>query len=194
MKIEEVPFDIALVRGSIPCHGDATRSAGLHVSDIWESLNEQVDPMSEDQLREYGALGFVWEQVIDAGIAAACLSDRYIRIGELELDGIVGSPDLIDTQEWAVIDTKCTWRGSKRLEDFEANFWKWGVQAKAYCHMLAATTGRPCLTAYIWGLFICGDWKPPRPKAHALRMTFNQVELVDNWRLLKEHAVERGWL
>lgn len=194
MKIEEVPFDISIVRGSVPVHGDATRSPGLHVSDIWESLNEQVDPMSEEQLREYGALGFVWEQVIDAGIAAACANNRYIRIGELELDGIAGSPDLIDTEEWAVVDTKCTWRGSKRLEDFEGSFWKWAVQAKAYCHMLGVTSGRPCTTAYIWAIFICGTWKPPRPQWKVVRLTFSPVELVDNWAMLVNHAKDQGWL
>ncbi len=211
MKIEQIPFDLSLVRGSIPVHGNGERSPGLHVSDIWKSMEEQIDPLPPALLDAYGRLGFVVEQVFDYGIASACLSDRYIRIGELELEGIAGSPDIIDTQDWAVIDTKCKWCSSKWAglegdsqqeiqESVASKFRKEIVQLKTYCHMVGQCTGRPCTDAQLWFCFVNGDYKEiskgVRSPPHwvARRFTFTRNELMDNWEMLVNYAKEQGWL
>lgn len=203
MKIEPVPFDLSLIRGSIPVSGDSTRSSGLHVSDIIASLNEQVDPLPPELLDAYAALGFVVEQIFEYGIAHACLNNRYIRIGELELDGIAGSPDIVDVEEWAVVDTKAKWCSSKHAADqesIESKFRKEIWQLKAYCHMLTRCTDRECHTAQLWMCFVNGDYreiaKGVRCPPHwiARRFTFTAAELVDNWAMLKEEARRQGWL
>lgn len=211
MKIEEVAFDIALVKGSVPVHGDAARSTGLHVSDIIESLNEQVDPLPGELLDAYAKLGFVVERVFEAGITAACLSDRYIRLGELELDGIAGSPDMVDLEEWKVIDTKAKWCSSKwagipgspqqEIQDaVGSKFFKEIIQLKSYCHMITQCTDRACNVGELWFCFVNGDYKeiakgvrcPPHWMAR--RFTFTPNELKDNWAMLVAHAKEQQWL
>jgi hypothetical protein len=211
VKIEPIPFDLSLVRGSVPVSGDATRSGGLHVSDIIASINEQIDPLPPELLDYYGRVGFVVERVFECGIATACLSDRYIRLGELELDGIAGSPDMIDVEQWHVIDTKAKWCSSKwagvegasqrEIQDaVEGKFKKEVIQLKSYCHMVTQCTDKPCNVGELWFCFINGDYKEiakgVRSPPHwvARRFTFTHAELVDNWNLLKNHARENGWL
>lgn len=203
MKIESIPFDLSLIRGSIPVTGDSTRSTGLHVGDIIASLNEQIDPLPPALLDAYAALGFVVEKVFEAGIAAACLNDRYIRIGELELDGIAGSPDIVDTVEWCVVDTKCKWCSSKHAADqesIESKFKKEIYQLKAYTYMVSKCTDRPCNVGVLWFCFVNGDYKEiakgVRSPPHwvARKFTFTENELADNWDMLKEEARRQGWL
>jgi hypothetical protein len=211
MKIESIPFDLSLVKGSIPASGDSERSSGLHVSDIISSLAEQIDPLPPALLEAYGALGFVVEQVFEAGIARACLSDRYIRIGELELDGIAGSPDIIDAESWSIVDTKCKWCSSKWAgvdgatqmevqEAVESKFKKEIYQLKSYCHMVTECTDRPCNVGELWFCFVNGDYKEiakgVRSPPHwvARRFTFTAAELLDNWNMLVNHAKEQRWL
>jgi hypothetical protein len=210
VKIESIPLDISLIRGSVPV-SEGERSGGLHVSDIITSLNEQVDPLPEALLDYYGRVGFVVERVFEYGIASACMSDRYIRLGELELNGIAGSPDMIDTEQWHVIDTKCKWCSSKwagvegasqqEIQDtVAAKFWKESVQLKAYCHMVSACTEKPCNIGELWFCFINGDYKEiakgirSPPHWVARRFTFTDNELKDNWSMLVNKAKEEGWL
>jgi hypothetical protein len=210
VKIESIPLDISLIRGSVPIN-DGERSSGLHVSDIIASLNEQVDPLPEALLDYYGRVGFVVERVFEYGIASACLSDRYIRLGELELDGIAGSPDMIDTEQWTVIDTKCKWCSSKwagvegatqqEIQDaVSSKFWKESVQLKTYCHMVTQCTEKACNVGELWFCFINGDYKEiakgVRSPPHwvARRFTFTNAELKDNWAMLVNHAKEQGWM
>jgi hypothetical protein len=115
-------------------------------------------------------------------------SDRYVRPGEFTKDGITGSPDLIDLQEWAVVDSKCTWRSSRKLERLEKYFWTWLVQLKGYCAMVGTQD------AYLWIFFVNGNWKPPAPEIRAIHLKFSQHEINENWSMIKNHARKRGWM
>jgi len=207
MIAESIPFDLGILRGSVAAWGEGERSTGLHVTDIIRSLGEQVDPLPEAVMDAYAALGFSFERVMEIGVATACLSDRYVRIGELECDGISGSPDIVDTEAWEIVDTKVKWCSSKHVGEDGApsseiaaamlgRFWKEVVQIKAYCYMLSKATGKPCITGNLWFCFVCGNWrgKPPFPQWKVRRLTFKPVELADNWNLLLAHAKETGML
>lgn len=193
MIITDLPFDISLIRGSMPITGDGTRSPGLHlmqiVGSLAQSIGVQEDSASEEQLNAYASVGFIWEKVVEHGMALACESQRYVRPDEVELDGIIGSPDLLDLQESVVIDTKVTFKSSAKLSDLQRNYWKWCVQLKGYAHMIDWNI------AELWILPICGDWKPPRmaPPVRK-RLQFSKVELEDNWRMILAHAKEKGLL
>lgn len=193
MIITDLEFDLGLVRGSVPMVGDGVRSPGLHLTDIIHSLQVASgivdDSATPEQLAVYGAMGFMWERVIENGMALSCQSDRYIRPGEVTLDGIAGSPDLLDLEQSIVIDTKALFKSSAKLADLQRNFWKWLVQLKGYCHMVGWTT------AELWVLPVCGNWKPPMvgPPVRK-RLEFSRVELVDNWSMILTHAREKGWL
>src|SRR5271157_692094 len=184
---------MSLIKGSVPIGGDCTRSPGLHLTDIIHSLacaaGIQDDSATEEQLEAYASVGFMWERVIEHGMALSCQSDRYIRPGEITVDGIIGSPDIFDCENYIVIDTKALFKSSAKLDDLQRNFWKWIVQLKGYCHMAKWNV------AELWVLPICGNWKPPmmQPPVRK-RLEFTRVELTDNWNMLVQHAKEMGWL
>jgi len=193
MIITDLPFDMDMVRGSLPICGDGTRSSGLHLTEVIYSLAQASGiadgSATDEQLTAYGSVGFMWERVVEQGMALSCQSDRYIRPGEVVLDGIAGSPDLLDLQDSVVIDTKALFKSSNQLSDLKRNFWKWIVQTSGYCHMVGWNV------AELWILPICGNWKPPmiQPPVRK-RITFTKVELIDNWNMIVNHARERGML
>jgi hypothetical protein len=160
----------------------APRSAGIHVSQIIRHINAKVGPrrneMSEENLNAYAIFGRIWEQYLaDATFKAP----RYERVGELEVDGIIGSPDAVDTVDWRIMEYKCWWRSSSRdVMEYRDVFW----QIKAYCFMLGL------VRAQLIVAFVCGDWKPPIPKVRAWDMVFTPQELRENWAMLKENSKE----
>lgn len=198
MIVTDLDFDMDMVRGSMPI-GGGTRSSGLHLTDVIHSLAVTVgmseDTASAEQLRAYGSVGFMWERVMEHGMAMSCVSERYARVGEVVLDGIAGSPDLLDLCDNIIIDTKVTFKSSGQLADLQRNFWHWIVQLRGYCYMMTKVSGMEWNVAEAWVLPICGNWKPPmiQPPVRK-RLEFTQVELVDNWHMIVQHAREKGWL
>lgn len=199
MIIIDLDFDLNLIQGSKPAVGDGKRSPGLHLTDIIHSMEADLGlregSASEEQLATYAAMGFVWERIVEQGIALACQNERYVRPGEVMLDGIAGSPDLLDSDHRLVIDTKALFKSSNKLDDLARNFWGWTIQLKGYCHMVSQDRAQSWNTAELWVIPICGNWKPPMigPPVRK-RLQFTRVELADNWRMLMQHATEKGML
>lgn len=120
------------------------RSPGMHVSRLIHELCVELghyEPRSDDDAADQLAarlagfeLGndFEW-----AAIERSCAHDphRYVRCGELQLDNVAGTPDLLDLVEETVHEMKCTWMSAKHQPGSQ-KFWKYEVQMKAYCHML----------------------------------------------------------
>jgi hypothetical protein len=193
MHVTEVKFDPATLVGPVPITGDSARSSGLHLSQIYGDLETTVrgrrEPMEDTQLNAYRAIGFVWEHIVAHGMAMAGESSYVIRPGEFELDGIAGSPDLIDVRDLRVIDTKATYRSSRRCENLQEDFWIWMVQQKGYCKMVGTDLSRLIV------LFMMGDYKQgPRPEFRQFDFQWEQKELDDNWKMIVNHAKKRGWL
>jgi hypothetical protein len=106
---------------------------------------------------------------------------RYVRPGELELDGVYGSPDAVDCDDACLMEFKVTWKSSNRAIE---SFFKYMLQVKAYCHMLGLTKCR------LYVFFVCGNWKPPIPQFKAWEIEFSAHELKDNWRMLVRNGQE----
>lgn len=161
----------------------APRTAGLHVSSIIQYISETVgrrdNEMTREQLDRYAIFGRIWEKHL---ADALFIPPRYERIGEVERDGIIGSPDSIDLDSHSIQEFKCTWKSVKRpIETFNEWFW----QIKAYCFML--DTPR----ATLYPVFINGDWKPPCPQfGKAIDCVFSLMELKENWAMLERNAEE----
>ena len=87
-------------------------------------------------------LGFTIEKVIEAAWAARRV--EIIRPGEIEKDGISGSPDGLsfDDAGPVVEEIKCTWMSLRDCPEGK-KFWHWIVQMKAYCY-LTESTARGC--------------------------------------------------
>jgi hypothetical protein len=163
-----------------------------HVSVIIRSLclrlghfagSESNPEEGRDQTRL--ELGCAFEDAVARALAdryAADMPGRYCRIGEIEKDGLLGTPDLLDLEAWAVAEIKLTWMSARHDPESE-KFWKYWVQLKAYCHMLETQVGH---------LHVChinGDYRTNRgPVYNVWRAEFTKSELAENWRMLLTHG------
>lgn len=143
---------------------------------------------TEEELAFFGAGGFLWERVFGVAHAESVATGDIVRPGEWELDGITGSPDLIRCSDWTLLETKATWRGLRKWDHLEKNFWAWLCQIKGYAKMIGTNV------AELHVFFVAGDWRPPVPCVRSIRMEFTDLELNENWQLVVRHAIARGWL
>lgn len=170
-----------------------TRSGGLHLTPIIHSLEQAVRPRdewcTEEELSFYAAGGFLWERVYAKCHAEAIETGDLVRPGEIEKDGIIGSPDLIDVPKWEVVETKHPWKSVNKFDyQLERYFWAWIVQVACYCYMLDAEA------AQIHAFFVNGDYKPPCPVTRSIRLGFSETELRNYWSMILSHAKEMRWL
>lgn len=200
-------FDFSLDKTLTPLFSATSarpaRSTGTHGSEIWNDLEASLagkrDPIEQETLRDYGAIGFLWERVLESHLARLTLDGgdgRWMCPGELELDDIFLTPDQVDldfhgdgTMVLGLEEWKCTWRSVNKADNLERWFWKWLVQQKAYCKALDTIHSR------LRGLFIVGDWAGKAyPQTRGWEFTWTQRELDDNWSMLRNHGLAKGWL
>lgn len=170
-----------------------TRSGGLHLTPIIHSLEQAVRPREEwcddEELAFYAAGGFLWERCYSRMHAEAIESGELFRPGEVERDGIIGSPDLIHIPTGNIVETKFCWKSVNKFDfQMERWFWRWLCQTKGYCYM---TYTNVC---EIHAFFCCGDWKPPIPCTRSIRIEYTDTELRNNWSMCIQHAREMGWM
>lgn len=190
------------------------RSAGLHQSTIIKSICVELDPkrFNPDTPMDRVRLetGFAFERALEGG-----LINRHpglLRPGEVECDGIAGSPDgiITDLDPWRVAEYKATWMSSGISRavlkaafagDPDAikicisaighkKFWHWIVQIKGYCYM----TGLPNARLIAW--FCMGDYDRAfgGPQILAWDLDFTERDLAENWQMLVGHAKQKGML
>jgi hypothetical protein len=193
--VTDLPVDaLAVLRSEAEQQGIA-RSPGLHLSDIYrdiEAIWEKRVELDEKERANYFAGGFLWEHAFSQGLARALTGENVVRPPELYLDGVIGSPDLIDFAGWFPIDTKFTWRSERKLAAIERWFWPWTVQACGYIRMMQRYG--PCHASEMYVFFANGDYAPPRPSLRHLRLEFGQEEIEEKWEMCIKHARTRGWL
>jgi hypothetical protein len=169
-----------------------TRSPGLHLSTIIRAIEQTIRPKDEwctqEELAFFGAGGFMWERVFSMAHRDAVETGDLVRPGEFDLDGVAGSPDMIRISDWTLIETKATWRGLRKWESLEKNFWSWLVQTKGYCKMIGSNV------CEIHCFFVAGDWRPPAPCVKSIRIEYTDRELEENWSMITKFAESRGWL
>ena len=164
--------------------GDRTLDR-LHLSDIYTDLENTLFPRdtSADMNNPLWAeVGFLWEDVLTRSLADHCSE----RPGEVELDGIVGSPDGYDKSTGILDEYKCTWKSINNAHP--ENVWKWMTQVKGYCKMLGTNTVRFHI------LYIMGNYRGSGPLYRSYLFTFTDIEIEENWSMLVNHAKSRGWL
>lgn len=169
------------------------RSPGLHLSTILHDIEKTIRPRdewcTEEELAFYGAGGFLWERVFSTCHAEAIADGDMIRPGEFELDGIIGSPDLIRISDWTLIETKHPWKSVNKFDNhLEKYFWAWIVQVACYLKMIGSNV------AEIHAYFVCGNWKPPVPQIRSVRIDFTDMELDEYWGMVVGHARRKGWI
>lgn len=186
-------MDLKLIRTGIPeFHMVRGGREEFHISAIIRKLclklgHYEDSGIDEDALNRFG-LGSAFEDAVAASLTARYAHldpERYIKPGELELDGLIGNPDLFDTIDWAIEEMKLTWMSS-RHDPESTKFWKYWVQVKAYAYMMGSTTGR------LHVAFVNGDYKRstkgPSVDYRVWEAKFTKQELWENWRMLKTNA------
>jgi hypothetical protein len=161
------------------------RTQGIHVYDIIASIMKDIGEKqykSDDQGRITMEMGFLWERALEH----AWGEQLGVRVGEIVVDGIIGSPDgLLVGSETVLQEYKCTWMSSNKAP--EENF-KWLLQTKAYCFMLE------CVKCQLHILHVNGDYRPPRAQYKVWNIEYSPQELIDNWKVLVDHAKQKGML
>ena len=159
----------------------APRSNGIHVSAVIRHMSKAIgrqkeNDFTDEDLNMFASVGRMFETQL---AAAMCPPPRYERIGEIECDGIIGSPDAIDTKEWSVQEYKANFSSAtKPIESKIEYFW----QMKAYCYMLSMC--RASLFVFYPG----GTWRPPTPIFKCWDILFSPSELKENWDMILENA------
>lgn len=164
--------------------GDRTTDR-LHLSDIYSDLEQTLFPKSTnaDMTNQLWAeAGFLWESLLSRVLADHCSE----RPGEVELDGIVGSPDGFDQSTRVVDEYKLTWKSTKNSHPKDV--WKWMTQVKGYCKMLGASVVR------FHVFHVNGDYRGSGPLYKSYLFSFTEREIDENWSMLTNHAKMKGWL
>lgn len=195
MDIQLLPDDLADFLPDSP-----PRSQGLHVKAIIDDLALIQGFLKHDvQLTTtWAQFGLIWERAV-----VSCRQERapgrYVRIGEIERDRIYGTPDLLDTEDWAVEEYKLKWMSSAHdIRDCTAcrkkseiqrpticeKLWRDLMQVMAYCYMIDSGIGR------LLAGFVNGDWKKDGigPSISPWECRFKSQELSEVWRMIKRHG------
>jgi hypothetical protein len=171
--------------------GTPERPSGLHVSQIIRSLLQTVDRKRYDPAREKP-----WDKIasgVDFERGLERLFKRQFpgvfRPEPILCEGIWCSPDGIDPKEWAVVEIKLTWYSSFKECPYHEVYWPWRVQIMAYCYAVKS------LVAVLFPQFVNGNYRPPTPAPLVpYRLRFTDQEVLENWWMLRNHAIEKGWL
>jgi hypothetical protein len=160
------------------------RSPGLHVSQIIKGIEEDIYKKKYANWKNAADVGFIWEELLSLAYRnyAVPIGERP---GEVERDGIIGSPDAMNFNIWRPEEFKFTWRSAKKTPD---TIWKYMTQVKAYLKMLDARE-MMMRVLYANGFY---DGKGPVYKCGLVR--FDRWEIDDNWRMLVNFAKGKGWL
>ena len=170
------------------------RSPGMHVSTIITDLCRKAGIFKKGGDTK---LSTVWAQ-LGCALEWAIIEryeehfpGRYLQPGEQELDGIFGTPDLFDMEDWALVEIKLAWISSRHDPVPDTcpacngpcqKLWRYWVQLKAYCRMMETTTAR------LMVCFVMGEYKGGGPVWREWEWEFTRQELEENWKMLKTHG------
>lgn len=190
------------------------RSPGLHQSDLIRDLENVVikpgqrldnaDMSEEDRAtaRRYWELGFAWELILELVFKRRRVDGldprKFLRQVEIEHDGVFSTIDAIHIPDWRVLEYKLTFRSAGRtgapvastkprvLTGDEAaylvsEFWSWMCQLKGNC------LGHGTRIASLFVFFVNGAYRPQVPQTRRFDFVFDDQDLLNNWRMLKQH-------
>lgn len=177
IRSEDLPYPV--IGSQLPRSDDRP-----HLTDILKRIGREfklVPEYSSDsgwELPLAAEIGFMWEEVL-----SRVMADRMCKVwrpGEVEKDGIVGSPDGIGPDPeglspMVLEEYKVTWRSSKNPPTAE---WRWMAQVKGYCAMLDLTT------VIMRIVYICGDYRGKGPTYRETRIEFTPYEIGEHWKLI----------
>lgn len=187
VKVTPIEHGLDLLGGS-----GTSRSSGLHISDIYNSLYSELEPTryvagSAPNTTKM-AMGLAWEAYLESLLIRQGVEAR--RPSEcVTPEGIAFSPDLlIENGQPRVGEIKLTWMSSG--EDITSpKFAKWMTQAKIYCYYLGVARAR------FYPLYVNGNYRDRRnPELLPVDVAFSARELQEEHQMLMNHARAKGML
>ena len=166
------------------------RSKGIHISDLINTMAVRLGHYEEsevdDNTRARWQMGHAFERAVVRSLAEfydEAAPTRYQSLGELELDGIYGTPDMYDAGDDAIEEIKLTWMTARRGAD-DPKFWRYWVQLKSYCRMANTPLAR------LHVCYVNGDYgtTTSAPIYRVWERRFTTRELVENWATMRSHA------
>ena len=163
------------------------RSKGVHVSDLIHTIATKLGHYEESDVdagtRTRWDLALAFERAVIRSLVEhyeLADPDRYAHLGELECDGIIGTPDLYDTKDDAIEEIKLTWMTARRGPD-DVKFWHYWAQLQAYCWMARTRLSR------LHVCYVNGDYgrTTRSPVYRVWERTFTEMELRINWATLR---------
>lgn len=133
------------------------------------------------------AMGNSFEDAIALALAerwAKQYPNRYVRPGEFELDGLLGTPDLLDLVNQRIVEMKLTWLSARQEPEGE-KFWKYWTQTLAYCKMVGYTEIE-LHVCHINGYYK-RDMPGPDPQYRIYIARPTQLDIDKNWVMLQRH-------
>jgi len=175
-------MEVISVEEQMPMVPKIHRTAGIHLSQITNYITTEImgKTIRKDQDIETfyrrAQLGFAWEEMLSLAWAGAL----GLRPGEVQKDGIIGSPDGISfSQDRLIVDEyKATWKSMRHPVTDNI---RWMMQVKSYCKMVGTNYCRMRI------LYINGDYKPPIPQYRSYLLAFTDAELDENWEMILNH-------
>lgn len=166
------------------------RTPGLHLSQIIRSICDAMEPgkYSGPINPLYTDPGFTFERVLETAWVNRHAGEIF-RPGEIELDGVICSPDYIDLSvpDGELVESKMTEMSMKGCPT-EGKFRKWLWQIGAYCHVCSLGQAR------LHVLWLRGDYAKVRRAYTVDRIVWEPGETERIWKLLTDHARQKGWL
>lgn len=190
-----IPRDDISIESVFPADA-APRSEGLHLSSIYGAIMQELEPEKYGGPMDWNRVmtGVAFERSLEQALAGMHQSQYpgITRPGEFWLDGVVGTPDGLDTMADPprLYEYKCTWK-SGRYPLSDRRFLAWLMQMKGYLHMMRLQH------ATLIALFVNGDYEKGKfgqPYLRAFDLEFSLQELRDNWIMLLNTARRKGWL
>lgn len=187
------------------------RTPGLHLSDVIKAIMLDIDP------KTYGSTapmdmnriepGFTFEVLMEEAFARR--DTTIVRVGEVELDGVIMSPDGLDPGDPpTLLETKLTWKSSRTtprpctlhkaslnpppgcrfcVHEFGVKFLPWMIQMQSYAKALNINHG------VLRALFVNDDYDPAgTPAMYSWHFAWEQAELDRNWQLILTTIDKKG--
>jgi hypothetical protein len=175
------------------------RTPGCHVTAVITHVMQAIDPeypgsdLPEESLNNMMAAGFVWEELLTKLFARRInhvgVAYQYLcRPGEVEKDGIIGSPDGVGVDEDGpcLVESKLTWK-SRRGFDLDAfKFLAWKYQVLAYGYLMDLSR------CYMPIFFVNDQYDKYVPSFPEYRIDMTVREQRENWTMLKNMARHKG--
>jgi hypothetical protein len=186
VEVRIIPSEEAMVPFGVNPDSAARSRDRVHATDVIRYIGQRSGLMvtysnsgSGWNLYLAGETGFLWERVLSHVFG----KEAAERPGEVELDGITGSPDGITVidGELALEEYKVTWKSSKW--GIEEN-WYWMTQTKAYMKMCGVTLCRFRI------LYVMGEYRGKGPEYVEALVRWDQKDVDETWEMILRHRDE----